>query len=104
MGRTIVKIATAILFVQLLAIPAVQASPRVYVRVAPPPVVVEQRPPAPRGHYVWRPGYHRWSGSDYVWVRGEWERPPYRHAHWVRGRWVHERRGYYWVPGHWVRR
>ena len=78
------------------------AATRVYVRVAPPPPVVETRIVAPRPGMVWVPGYHRWNGSAYVWVGGVWMRPPRVHAAWVPARWVHDhRRGWYVVQGHW---
>ena len=32
----------------------------VIVTVAPPAAIVETRPVAPHGHYVWVGGYHRW--------------------------------------------
>jgi hypothetical protein len=73
----------------------------VYVPVAPPPPVVEVRPVVPGPGYVWIPGYHRWDGARYVWVRGRWELAPRGHAHWVPGHWRHDRRGWVWIPGHW---
>ena len=87
----------------LLAIPAADARTRIYVRIGPPPIVVEHQTVAPRRGYVYQPGYHRWDGRGYVWTAGTWSRPPYRNAQWVPGRWVNTRRGYYWVDGHWRR-
>ena len=87
----------------LLIVPVSEARTRIYVRIAPPPIVVEQRTVAPRPGYVWQPGYHRWNGQAYAWTAGTWNRPPYRNARWVPGRWVQERRGHYWVAGHWTR-
>jgi len=74
---------------------------RVYVRVAPPPPVVETRIIAPGLRYVWLPGYHTWSGSAYVWVPGRWDLPPRARARWVPGHWSRDRRGWYFVEGHW---
>jgi hypothetical protein len=91
-----------LLSTMLSAIPA-NASTRVYVRVGPPAPVVEVRPVAPGPRYVWVNGYHRWDGRAYVWVPGRWAVPPRVNSVWVPGRWVHERRGYYWVDGHWRR-
>jgi hypothetical protein len=94
--------AAALLSTVLSAIPA-SASTRVYVRVGPPAPVVQVRPVAPGPRYVWVDGYHRWDGRVYTWVPGRWVLPPRAHAVWVPGRWVHEKRGYYWVDGHWRR-
>ena len=44
----------------LLTAAAIDA--RVVVRLAPPPVVVEQPVPAPGPAYIWTPGYYRWDG------------------------------------------
>ena len=77
---------------------------QVYVRVGPPPRVVERRPPAPGLRYVWIDGYQRWNGHRYVWVHGYWAIPPHPHAVWVRGHWVHRRHGWLWIEGHWRRR
>jgi hypothetical protein len=71
----------------LLIIPVSEARTRIYVRVAPPPIVVEQVQ-APRSGYVWQQGYHRWDGRSYAWSAGTWARPPHRRAQWVPGRWV----------------
>lgn len=96
-------IATAALAAILSLVPTASAvgSPRIYVRVPPPPVVVETRPPAPSPRHVWVDGYHRWDGRGYVWVPGTWRRAPRAHATWVAGHWVHGRRGWYWVGGRW---
>jgi hypothetical protein len=87
----------------LLIVPVSEARTRVYLRIGPPPIVVERHVVAPRAGYIWQPGYHRWNGRTYVWTSGSWARPPYRHARWVPGRWVETRRGFYWVQGHWNR-
>jgi len=73
----------------------------VWVRIGPPEprreVIVEQ----PGPEYFWIAGYYRWDGGVYAWVPGRWERRPRERAVWVSGRWYHERRGWYWVEGHW---
>ena len=94
---------TLTLLAGFLIIPMAEARTRIYVRVGPPPIIVEHQTLAPHPGYVWQPGYHRWDGTRYVWSAGTWARPPYRHAVWVPGHWVNERRGYYWVEGHWRR-
>jgi hypothetical protein len=73
----------------------------VIVRMAPPAAIVETRPPAPHGHYVWVGGYHRWDGHAYAWVPGRWDVPPHAHAVWVSPRWVHRNGGYVFVEGRW---
>jgi hypothetical protein len=105
MMRNLWRIAGLMLLTTFLWTPPAHARTRVFVRIAPPAVVVESPAPIPHPGYVWRPGYHRWSGARYVWVRGAWVRPPYRYrsAEWVPGHWDHERRGYFWVRGHWAR-
>ncbi len=72
-----------------------------FVRVAPPPPVIEHRVPAPDARYVWVPGYHRWDGRAYHWAGGRWVLPPRPRAFWVAGRWEPRPGGYMWVPGHW---
>ena len=72
-----------------------------FVRVAPPPAVVERPVPAPGPRYVWVPGYHRWDGRAYHWEIGRWVLPPRPRAVWVAGRWDPRPGGFAWVPGHW---
>jgi hypothetical protein len=87
----------------LFIVPVSEARTRVYLRIGPPPVVVERAPVAVRPGYVWQPGYHRWDGRSYVWTSGTWARAPYRHARWIPGHWAQTRRGYFWVDGRWSR-
>jgi len=54
--------------------------------VPPPAPQVEVIPPAEPG-MVWAPGYWAWRGGQHVWVGGHY---------------IHERRGYHWVPDTWV--
>ena len=103
-------LATRLALAALLVLPAVgcvvlppPGEGVVWVRVGPPPrreeVIVERERPGPE--FVWINGYYRWDGAVYAWVPGRWERPPRARAVWVTGRWYHERRGWYWVEGHW---
>jgi hypothetical protein len=71
------------------------------VRVAPPVAIVETRPPAPHGHYVWVGGYHRWDGRACVCVPVRWDEPPHGYRVWVAPRWVHRNGGYVFAEGHW---
>jgi YXWGXW repeat-containing protein len=73
----------------------------VYVPSAPPPAVREVVTVSPGTGYIWIPGHHAWQGGAYVWIGGRWDRPSGHHAHWVSGQWRHDRRGWYWVDGHW---
>lgn len=99
--RALSRIAALALLTGLLVIPNAEARTRVFLRIGPPAVIVEQRPVAPYPYYAWQPGYYSWVGGNYVWVRGAWVRPPHRHGVWVSGRWAHEHRGYYWRDGRW---
>jgi hypothetical protein len=93
------KIAMAALLA-LTFLPAASYA-QVIVRIAPPALVVEHRPPPPDRGYVWIDGYHNWDGTRYVWVPGRWDRPPHPGQRWVAHRWVH--RGDHWEmrEGHW---
>ena len=73
----------------------------VVIRIAPPRIHVERRPPAPSRNHVWISGYQRWDGNAYDWTPGRWEQPPRAHARWVAHRWVHRNGGYVLVEGHW---
>jgi hypothetical protein len=103
MFRRLTQIASGVLLIGLLQLTSAQASTRVYVQVGPPAAVVETIPASPHPGWVWRPGYHHWLGARYEWVPGAWEKPPHKHDVWVAGKWAHERRGWYWDPGHWTR-
>ena len=99
--RTIAPIVVVIAL--LVATPACAASSRgrVYVRVGPPAPIVEVRSVAPGPRHVWIAGHHRWVNARYVWTPGHWAIPPHARATWVPGHWQHERRGWYFVDGHW---
>jgi hypothetical protein len=73
----------------------------VLVTRAPPPVRVETQTVAPGPGYVWTTGYWRWTGSDYVWVPGNWIARPRPAAVWVAGHWVRRPGGWAWIAGHW---
>ncbi len=77
------------------------AAVRVYVKVPPPPVIVETAPAPPSPRHVWIGGYHRWDGRTYVWVPGRYEVPRRHYRTWVPGHWVQHRRGWYWSEGRW---
>ncbi len=73
------------------------------IRVGPPAPRHEVRPPLPREHrdWVWRAGYYRHDGRDFVWVPGEYVAPPHPHARWTAGRWERHNGNYVWVEGRW---
>ena len=72
------------------------------VTVAPPPPIVEVRPPAPAPNHVWIPGYWHWNGSRHVWVGGRWSAPR-AGMRWEPDHWEHNGRAYRHVQGRWVR-
>ena len=76
---------------------------RVYVRVGPPPSIVDVRSRPPSVRHLWVAGSHRWDGHGYIWVSGRWISPPYPQAMWVPAHWVRDGRGLYVVEGHWRR-
>jgi len=88
-----------LVFAGALAFSAVAAD--IVVKIAPPRVVVEKRPPAPSRGHVWIAGYQRWDGNAYVWTPGRWEQPPRPGAQWVAHRWTHRKDGWVMVEGHW---
>ncbi len=75
---------------------------RIFVGVAPPPVVVEHPAPMPHPGWVWVDGYWRWNGHHYVWAPGYWVRPPRYGAAWIPPRWEPAPGGWVFVPGHWA--
>jgi len=73
----------------------------IFVRTAPPPPHYSSVVHAPRHGMVWAPGYYRWYGRHYSWVRGGWVVPPRRGAVWVTPTWRRGHGGYTFVPGRW---
>ena len=76
------------------------ATGEVLVTQAPPAPRVEVQTVAPGPGYVWTPGYWRWTGTDYVWVSGNWVVRPRSGAVYVRGHWERRPGGWVWIPGH----
>lgn len=98
MKKNLLIAATAV----LLSIPCISATAqRIYVRVGPPPVVIEHPGPRPHPGWAWVAGYHRWDGRAYIWVPGHWVEPPRPRAVWVPGHWRRGPGGWYWMEGHW---
>lgn len=72
--------------------------------------VMAYGPPAPRygavGYapgpgFVWTEGYWNYTGHDWSWVGGRWQRPPRPHATWVTPEWRHEGGRYRFHRGYW---
>jgi hypothetical protein len=72
--------------------------------------VVAEGPPPPRygvmGYapgpgYLWTDGFYDLRGSSWVWVPGEWRRPPRRGAVWVSPVWVRSGRAWKFHRGYW---
>ena len=93
------KALMSLVFVGALAGAAEAADIRV--TIAPPRGRVERRPPMPSRGYVWTSGYNRWDGHAYMWVPGEWQRPPRARARWVSPQWRRHGREWVFVEGRW---
>jgi hypothetical protein len=93
------RIPVVIAFTLMLIPAAVMA--QTVIRVAPPPVVVERPGPVPGPRYVWIPGYQRWNGHGYVWVRGHYVVAPHPGAVWIPATYVARSGGYIFIAGHW---
>jgi hypothetical protein len=100
-NKTMLNATMAAVLLGAAALAPLATQAQVYVRVGPPRPIVERRPPPPHPGWAWRDGYHRWDGGRYVWVPGEYVGPPRPGAAWVRGGYVHDRRGYYYRDGRW---
>ena len=73
----------------------------VRVNVAPPPVRVEQRAPAPSPQHVWVDGYWSWRGGQHVWLGGTWLMPPAPGYVWQPAQWVNENGAWVFYEGYW---
>ena len=99
---------TVIAQVQLTPPVTVTPSPTVVVAPGPPPAPQPELVPPPPSASIssyWQPGHWNWSGSNWVWVEGEYIQrsvPPIPTAVWVQGQWVAQPTGgYAWIEGHW---
>ncbi len=77
------------------------ANAQIVVRIGPPPPRPVEVVPGPRPGYYWVPGYHRWDGHGYRWVRGHYAHPPRPGVVWHPGEWREERGGHVWHEGYW---
>ena len=80
---------------------AVSADAQIYVQIRPPMPVVQVRPPMPAPRYVWVNGEYVGRGDSYEYHEGYWEKPKGKYKKKNKGYWNHNKKGYYWVPGHW---
>lgn len=70
---------------------------------APPPMPREYMPPKPtdQGVVVWVPGFWKWNGENYIWLRGAYVSPPVAGQNWTPGHWVRQHGEWYWIAGFW---
>jgi WXXGXW repeat (2 copies) len=68
----------------------------------PPEPMREAPPPAPDAQAVWVAGYWHWSGMQYTWIPGHWERAP-PGASWHAPRYSIREGTYFYEPGGWSR-
>jgi len=74
----------------------------IYITTAPPPPRTVIIPPRPSPIAVWISGYWSWTGVEFVWIDGRWDRnPPHAGAVWVPDQWVKTKHGWYRHPGRW---
>lgn len=78
-----------------------RAEPVVYVARRPPAVREEIVVARPSPEHVWIKGYWTLRAGEYEWIAGRWARPEPGFHSWVDGHWEHERRGWFFVDGHW---
>jgi len=83
-----------------------QSTPTVIIAPsAPPPVRAEVVPPPPTGEsttFIWQQGHWAWTGTNWVWVAGQYVTPPAAKVVWDPGHWVQQSDGTWkWVDGQW---
>jgi hypothetical protein len=70
----------------------------------PPPVALAEtipNPPVTREPLMWQPGHWKWTGSGYVWAKGQYV-PAAGHGNmWMPGWWSRSAGGWTWQPAHW---
>jgi hypothetical protein len=91
----------------LLAEGTVNQAAAIFVRTPPPrPVSVGAVGRRPGRGFVWTNGYYRWNRPrrgrpGFVWMPGQWRRPPRHGMVWVSPGWRRGRGGYTFVAGGW---
>ena len=71
------------------------------VRVAPPAPRIEVYGAPPYAGAVWIAGYWQRRGGEWVWIPGQWQRPPRPHGVWIPGHWEERPGGWVWFKGRW---
>lgn len=73
----------------------------VVVTQVPPTAIVEARVAQPSSRHAWVPGYWTWRDSQYQWMGGHWEIPPFANAAWNAPTWAKEGSSYRFYEGSW---
>jgi hypothetical protein len=95
------KLRSTLFAAVLLAIPLGSfAQVDISVGFAPPPLIVEEQPPAPVEGYIWTPGYWAYQ-TDYYWVPGVWVAPPTVGLLWTPPWWGWNNGVYVFNTGYW---
>jgi hypothetical protein len=67
----------------------------------PPPLPEEDQPTLPQDGSLWTPGYWYWRDRGYFWIPGAWMRPPRVGFLWTPGYWAAAGTVFVFHPGHW---
>jgi hypothetical protein len=69
-----------------------------------PPVMSEvvPKPPVTAEPLMWQPGHWDWTGSGYVWAKGQYVPAAGHGSLWMPGWWSRSPAGWTWVPPHWM--
>jgi len=73
----------------------------VTVTQAPPTPPIELISAQPTSAHAWVPGNWTWTNSQYQWLAGRWEVPPFANAKWMAPRWETESGAYRFYEGYW---
>jgi hypothetical protein len=68
---------------------------------APPPLPEEDQPTLPQDGSLWTPGYWYWRDRGYFWIPGAWVRPPQVGFLWTPGYWGFTGAVFVFHTGHW---
>jgi WXXGXW repeat (2 copies) len=98
------KYFSKIIMILVIAISfAIAAEAQFVVNIRPAFPVQRVRPACPSPGHVWIGGNYLWHNNRYNYNNGYWAAPPRYGYRRVDGHWKNNRRGWYWVPGHWRR-
>lgn len=59
-------------------------------------------PPTSPVAQIWRPGHYDWTGTEYVWIPGEWVERAGHSSLWQDGYWRESGSAEVWIPAHWL--